>query len=68
MTVFVPAPSTTAVASTGTTHGAGLMSNSAMNNIGVVPQNSPNTNQPPWVAAPLISTGGSDGTDVFTTG
>jgi hypothetical protein len=65
---FRPAPSIAAVSSTGTTKGAGKMTNTAMNTIGTPPQNSPFTHQPNWIAAPLISTGGSDGTDVFTTG
>lgn len=65
---FNPCPTITVVGYTGSTTGVGLMSNTAMNHIGVTPQNAPNTGQPTWVAAPLISTGGSDGTDVYTTG
>lgn len=65
---FKPAPLPAAIASTGTTTGAGILTAANKQTIGVTPQNSPFTNQPNWIAAPLISTGGSDGTDVFTTG
>ena len=63
MATWVPAPSTGAVSSTGTTHGAGKML--VGQTIGNVAQQPPS---PAWVPAPNVSTAGTDGTDVFTTG
>lgn len=62
MATWVPAPSTAAVTSTGTTWGAGKMVAGSV--IGTVAQQPPS---PPWIPAPATGSN-NDGTDVFTTG